>query len=195
MPRQEHEPPTQRAWATPTAILVFFATVWWVVGLSSAGHPPELVYPLPLLVAAAVGLAAWRRTRLDRSAPQVAADAVDQARRNRLVAWASGAEGLALFVVAGVVLPSTGHRDATVSAIALIVGAHFVPLARGLPAPTYYVTAVALVALGLAGFGISDVNARITTVSAGAAIVLWLTAATVLRRAARHRGPAAGSAR
>lgn len=191
MPRQEHQEPKQRAWATPTAILAFFATVWWVVGLSSAGHPPALVYPLPLLVAAAIGLAAWRLMRRDRSAPRIATDAVAQARRNRLVAWASGAEGLAIFLVAGVVLPSTGHRDATVSAIALIVGAHFVPLARGLSAPAYYVTAVALVGLGLAGFGIADLDARITIVSAGAAIVLWLTVVAVLRRAAGPRSVAA----
>lgn len=166
---------------TGALIMGLWATVWWVVGLRVAGHSPALVYPLPLVLAATLGGTAWRLARRERAAPGAAVDAAEQARRDRLVAWASAAEGIAIFLVAAIVLPNTGHRDATVSAIALIVGAHFVPLARGLNAPAYYVTAAAMIGLGLVGFGVANLGVRITLVSAGAAVILWLTAAWVLR--------------
>jgi hypothetical protein len=167
--------------------MALFATVWWVVGLRIAGHGPALVYPLPLLVGAALGGVARRLARRDGAATPASIDAAGQARRGRLVAWASAAEGLAIFLVAGIVLPKTGHQDATAPMIALIVGLHFVPLAHGLPVPAYYVSAAVLTGVGIVGFGIADLNARITFVSAGAAIVLWLSAAAVLRGAGGPR--------
>ena len=176
-------------------IMGAFATIWWVVGLRAAGHGALLIYPLPLVVALTLIGTAVRLGR--REAPPLDAgdDPVERARRDRLVAWASAVEGFAIFVVAGVILPSTGHRDATAPSIALIVGAHFVPLGRGLAAPTYYVTAVALIVLGLIGWGIANLPVRVSVVSAGAAVVLWGTAAAALQRAARHspriRAPAA----
>jgi hypothetical protein len=164
-------------------IMGFFATIWWIVGMRAAGHAPGIVYLVPLTIAIVLGAAARRVAK----APHPASDAADQARRDRLVGWASAGEGLALFLVAGIVLPSTGHREATVSAVALIVGVHFLPLARWLPAPRYYLTAVALMALGAIGLWIPEARTRITLVSAGAAIVLWATAAAALRRAAREQ--------
>ncbi len=174
---------------TGALILGFFATIWWIVGLQIADHSPALVYPLPLLAAVALAGVAWRLVHRQQATPEATVDANEHARRDKLVAWASALEGLALFFVAGVLLPSTGHRDLTVSAVALIVGAHFVPLARGLLAPAYYATAAALMGLGLVGLGIIDLDARITLVSAGAAVVLWLTAAWVLKRLAGSRAP------
>jgi hypothetical protein len=171
---------------TGALIMGFFATVWWVVGLRAAGHGPALVYPLPLVVAVALGGVAWRRAHRERAAPRAASDATDRTRRGRLVAWASAAEGLAI-LVAAIVLANTGHRDATVPAVVLIVGAHCLPLARGLPEPTLYATAAALAGLGLAGFGVAEPSARVTLVSAGAAVVLWLTAVAALRRAGAPR--------
>ena len=172
---------------TGALIMGFFATVWWVVGLWAAGHGPALLYPVPLVVAAALGSAAWYVVRHGGAAPNEA-DMAEEARRGRLVGWASAAEGLAIFVAANV-LGNSGHRDAIAPVIALIVGAHFIPLARGLPAPAYYATAVALAALGLAGLGVTDLSTRLTLVSAGAAGVLWLTSASALHRAWRPRTP------
>ena len=63
---------------------------------------------------------------------------------------------------------------------AIIVGLHFVPLARWLPARLYYATAALLTAAGVAGFFIADVKPRVVIVSIGAASVLWLTCAAVL---------------
>ena len=161
--------------------MTIFATIWWMVGLRSAGHGLALVVLPPLGVWAALGPILWRRMQQSGARDSDTMAAADAARRDRIVMWASAVEGIALFVVAGIVLPSTGHREATVSAVALIVGAHFVPLARGLRAPGYYWTAAALMSLGLAGFAISELAARVTSVSAGAAVVLWLTAFAALK--------------
>ena len=158
--------------STGALIMAFFATVWWVVGLRAAGHGPALVFLVPLGVAAALVFAARRPLREPASR---AIGPAEEARRGRLVGWASAAEGVGIFVAANV-LVNTGHRDALAPVIALIVGAHFVPLARGLPAPAYYVTAGALVGLGAVGLVIEDVPTRLTLVSAGAAAILWLTA-------------------
>ena len=171
---------------TPTGALIMsvFAAIWWTVGLRAAGHGPALVYLPPLGVTLALAGSAWRLARPEQARMNNAWDAAEAARRDRLVMWASVGEGVMLFLVAGILLPSTGHRDATVSAIALIVGAHFVPLARGLPARAYYLTATGLIALGVGGFGVRDLALRITIVTTGAAVILWLTALGALRHGA-----------
>ena len=171
---------------TGALILAFFATIWWVVGLRAAGHGSALVYPVPALAAAVLAVVYWAGTRRGGAARpdgDAARAAADAARRGRIVGWASGAEGVAIFLAA-VVLGKTGHQNALAPVVALIVGAHFVPLARGLPAPAYYATAAALAVLGVAGLAIADLPTRLTVVCAGAAAVLWLTAVSALRRSA-----------
>jgi hypothetical protein len=165
---------------TGALILAFFATVWWIVGLRAAGHGPALLYIVPIVAAAVLGGVYWGVTHR-RGAAGGAVDSAEEARRRRLVRWASAAEGVGIFVAANV-LVNIGHRDAIAPTIALIVGAHFVPLARGLPAPAYYLTAGALVGLGVIGLTIGDLPTRLTLVSAGAAGVLWLTALSALFR-------------
>jgi hypothetical protein len=169
---------------TGALIMAFFATVWWIVGLRAAGHGPALLYGVPVIVAA-LGSVIWYVTHRPRAAPN-AGDAVEEARRGRLVGWASAGEGIVIFLAANV-LVNTGHRDAIAPAVALIVGAHFLPLARGLPAPAYYVTAGALAALGAFGLTVANLSTRLTLVSAGAAAVLWLTALSALVEAGRPR--------
>jgi hypothetical protein len=168
---------------TGALILAFFATVWWIVGLRAAGHGPALLYLVPVVVVAALGSVFWGVTRRRGAAPS-ALDSAEEARRGRLVGWASAAEGIVIFVAANV-LVNTGYRDAVAPMVALVVGVHFVPLARGLPAPAYYLTAAALVGLGAIGLMVGDLPTRLTVVSAGAAGVLWLTALSALYRARR----------
>ena len=168
---------------TPTGavILGMFAVIWWIAGMLTAGHSAAVVWVVPVIASVMLGAAV---TRLRGATGP--GDEVDEKRRNRLVMLWSAAEGVAIFIAINV-LVNVGHRDAFVPVVALIVGAHFIPLARGLPAPAYYVTAAALVALGLLGLAMPGRAERITLVSAGAAVVLWITAAIVLRRVANTR--------
>lgn len=165
--------------STGAIIMSVFGVIWWIVGLRASGQPSLLIYGVPLAAAVAVA-AAFLRGRAAEP------ETVESKRRDRLVGIASAAEGVAIFVVANV-LVNVGQRDEVAPAVALIVGLHFLPLARWLPARPYYVTAVTLVALALAGFLIASPELRLALVSAGAACTLWVTSLA----AAWRRRPAA----
>lgn len=156
-----------------------FGVIWWVVGFRASGQPTLLTYGVPLAVAVAIIAACLRG---DGAEPE--ADS-ESKRRNRLVGIASAAEGVAIFIVVNV-LVNVGWNDEVAPAIALIVGLHFLPLARWLPARPYYVTAATLIALGLAGVLIQSPGRRLALVSAGAACILWMTS---LAAAWRRRQP------
>lgn len=53
---------------TGALIMTLFGTVWWVVGLRSAGHDAALVYALPSVVATVLGAVAWRLARRESPA-------------------------------------------------------------------------------------------------------------------------------
>lgn len=103
---------------------------------------------------------------------------------------ASAVEGVAIFA-AVTVLVNLGRRDLIAPAVAIIVGVHFLPLARWFPAPIYYLTAALLVAVGMAGAGVQNLPARVLTVGIGAAAVLWLSCGVVLLHA-HQRNQSAG---
>jgi hypothetical protein len=124
-----------------------------------------------------ISVAALRgRHRFEQASPE------EHARRDRLVGIASGGEGLAIFL-AMIVLGNLGLSDYAAPVIAIIVGLHFVPLARWLPAHLYYGTGALLIVLGVYGFAIRPPDRRLLIVSVGAACILWLTCIIVLGRA------------
>lgn len=161
--------------STGAIIMSAFGVIWWVVGFRASGQPSLLTYGVPLAAAVAITVACLR----GRAAEP---ETEESKRRDRIVGIASAAEGVAIFVVANV-LVNVGRRDEVAPAMALIVGLHFLPLARWLPARPYYLTAATLVALALAGFLIPSPELRLALVSAGAACTLWITSlAAVWRR-------------
>lgn len=132
-----------------------------------------MIYAAGVVVTVVIAGAAWRRSR-------TMAGSHDERRHNgRLVGIASGIEGLAIFLAINV-LANIHRPDLVGPVVAVIVGLHFVPLARWLPAPLYYVTSALLVVIGIAGLGIHDSHVRLFAVSVGAASILWLTCAGVL---------------
>ncbi len=158
--------------ATGAIVMSFFAAVWWVAGLWAFGHGSALLYAFGVLLSAAL-IIAGSRVRATLS-PR------EQSRRRRLVGIASGAEGVLLFVSANILL-NTGDSSFIAPVAAIIVGLHFLPLARWMPAPLYYFSAALLVALGLVGFMIAGTEQRGLLVCLGAAGVLWLTSIALLR--------------
>lgn len=167
--------------ASGAVIMSLFAAIWWLVGVSASGHGSGPMYGIPLAVTAGILVVALRRQRDPASE-----SAVERRRQGRLVGIASGVEGLVIFLAINV-LANVGRPDWAAPVIAIIVGLHFLPLARWLPARLYYLTGGLLVALGLLGFRILDPAARLLVVSVGAACVLWLTSAEVLRVSASPR--------
>ena len=161
---------------SPTGALIMstFAAIWWIVGVRTAMPDPRVVFVVPVLVSVGMAWALWRSRGFTAKTSEA-----EDARRGRLIGIASAGEGVGILIAVNV-LQNVGWGAFSVSAIATIVGLHFIPIAHGLPAPRYYLTAGVLVAIGLSGVVIPEVNPRILVVSIGAALTLWATAASVL---------------
>jgi hypothetical protein len=157
-------------------IMSIFAAVWWLVGTKVSGHGSVLMYGIPILMTSLVLLVALRLRSVNLASPE------ENARRGRLVGIASGAEGLLIFLAVNI-LANTGTREFTAPVISIIVGLHFIPLAKWLPVQLYYASAALLVAAGVAGFWVHDEHIRTFYVSVVAACILWLTSVIVLRNA------------
>ena len=159
------------------AAIVFmagFAAVWWVGGVLVGQAPIGLVAVGPVISAILIVVA---RARLKAEAKPSPAEGK---RIGKIIGWASGLEGLALFLAANVLIKA-GLSAYVATAFAVIVGLHFLPLAKLLPVPIYYATALLLVLAGAAGLAV-DVAHRPLVISLAAAVVLWLTCAVRLAK-------------
>ncbi len=88
----------------------------------------------------------------------------------------------ALIGAAAAALGSTGHPLLIPVAIALIVGLHFLPLARVFGLRVYTFTGVLCVACSLASLLVTDETARLLALGLAMAAVLWVSAGLVLFR-------------
>lgn len=115
-----------------------------------------------------------------------------RARIGRLVGIWSAVEGVAIFI--GVtVCQNIGAAHAVAPVIAIIVGLHFLPLARGIPVPFYYGTAAALVAVGGCALLLQE-PARTALTGFGSALILWISCVALVRGAeSRTNGPPIGA--
>jgi hypothetical protein len=152
------------------AILSVMAGIWagWSV---QAGHLGQWAY-VGAVVIALVPMVLMIKRRF-------AVRTKDEARRiGRLVGLASFAEVVA--IVMGVqVLARAGRPDLIVSLIAVVVGLHFLPLARWMPMPKYYVSGLALVIAACIGIVIPAEH-RVLFVASTASAILWLTALSIV---------------
>lgn len=146
-------------------VLTIFAAIWGALGVIDIGLSPVLAV-VPVGISAA--LLFWAT----RQVPAPIDDAA-QARIGRVVGRWSAVEGLAIVAVV-IICQNIGAADAIVPVIAIIVGLHFLPLARGIPVPFYYATGVAMVATGGAALLLSE-PARIGVTGFGSAIILWVS--------------------
>lgn len=160
--------------AAGAVIMSIFGAIWWVVGARATGRTSTTFYAIPAVITLALLAAAFRTRAIDDPA-----DAAGESRRGRLVAIWSAIEG-ALILIAVNVLNNIGKSEYVSTAIAAIVGLHFVPLARSLPARRYYATAALFVAISIASFWVEEPSQRLWLVSAASACLLWLTSATVV---------------
>jgi hypothetical protein len=112
-----------------------------------------------------------------RRAPEQSSD--EKGRRGRLIGIASAAEGIAILVIANVLL-NIGRFDQFAPAVAIIVGLHFIPLALGIPMRAYLWMALVFVTIGLCGL-ILPIPVRVLTVGSAAALTMWFTTFAVNR--------------
>ena len=152
-------------------VLCMFAAIWGVAAVLVDNMPTPWI-ALPVAVSAVVLVYALRSPS-SKTKPG--------AHVGRLVGIWSGVEGAAMFVAANLLI-SSHHREALMSVFAMIVGAHFLPLARGIPVRLYYLTGTALVAVGIAGL-LAPLQVPLF-VGASAAVILWASAIALARGAA-----------
>uniref|UniRef100_B0SUN6 Uncharacterized protein n=1 Tax=Caulobacter sp. (strain K31) TaxID=366602 RepID=B0SUN6_CAUSK len=155
-------------------IMAGFAAVWWIGG-GVVGHAPVgMILAGPVFSAALIFAASARLKAAPKPEP------AERKRVGRIIGLASGGEGVAI-LVANILLANLGLSAYFIPALAVIVGLHFLPLAKFLPARIYYATALLLVLVGVAGLAIDAAHRPMAT-SMMAAIVLWLTCAARLAR-------------
>ncbi len=146
-------------------ILNVFAVLWCAAGLWAAHQP---LWPLvaPAAVSAAILIWASRRASGDAGP--------DNPNVGRLVGIWSAVEGVAMFLAANTLI-NLHRSELLLPVFAIIVGLHFLPLARGIPVRLYYLTGAGLIAVGIAGTQMPPSDAPLV-VGGVAALVLWASA-------------------
>jgi hypothetical protein len=103
----------------------------------------------------------------------------------RVILWSSVGEGVGLFVAAQLTT-SLGHRELLLPAMTLVVGLHFLPMARAIPFRPFYGLGLALLAAAAAGFALAAPTGGAISGFAGAA-ALWVAALLAVRRDMRAK--------
>jgi len=156
-----------------SAIANIFAVVWAGIALHAA-QAPLWALLAPALVSATLFALKLRRPDQPRTA---------EARRRigRLVAMATAAEGLGIWLGITLVVRA-GRPDLWACVLAAAVGAHFLPLARWIPAPRYYFTGTALMLSAALGV-VLPAETRDVVIGSLGAVILWASAASTLMQA------------
>jgi hypothetical protein len=163
-----------------TVILCVFAVVWAAAGASGLEGPARVAVLVgaPAISAAMIGLAVRPGSRRAAEPPRCPLPGW-----RRRFALLNVAQGIAIALVIAV-LAATGGEAAIPAAVCLIVGLHFLPLARLFDVPAYRWTGAALCIVAVLGFASvaawGDEVAR-AIVGLGAAVTLWATCADLLR--------------
>jgi hypothetical protein len=149
-------------------VLVVMAAVWCDLGFVLT-RAPWSWFVVPPVVSVAILIIALRVFA------RVPARSAEERRRiGKLVGLWSAAEGIA-FAIVGTILANTGLMARIPAALAVIVGLHFLPLARGTPNRLYYATGTAMMAAGLANM-VAPAEFGVRALAIACALILWGTA-------------------
>lgn len=162
-----------------------FGAVWLAMGMASAGVPVRvgLAVVLPVFVLIAF-LGSAARRRLPKFAGPESPKKKEMMRAFYMV---NVAQWLAIFGTVN--LLRNLHLDAwIVSSIVMIVGAHFIPLARIFQTPQHLKTGIAMMICAAVAI-VLPVSARDTVECLSAGVILWTSAAGALYAAFRMAPP------
>ncbi|KQN27706.1 hypothetical protein ASE88_15320 [Sphingomonas sp. Leaf38] len=155
-------------------VLNIFATIWGAIGLAGVGWPARAV---PMVIS--VLLITWA-SRI----PAPERTAADSKRIGRLIGTWTMVEGVAIFATFALT-PKLGVPDAAVPILAIVVGLHFLPIARGIPMPVYYATGLAMIATGAVALLLPGA-VRYAATGLPCAIILWASCVAIGQRARRR---------
>ena len=162
-----------------------FGAAWLALGMNSAGVPGRIsvavVLPVFVLIAF-LGFAVRRRL------PKFSGEGTPEKKQMmRAFHMVNIAQWVAIFGVVN--LLRNLHLDGwVVSSIVMIVGAHFIPLARIFQAPQHLKTGIAMMACAAIAI-VLPVSVRDTVECVSAGLILWASAAGALHCAFRTATP------
>lgn len=182
-----------RGHASGVLFMAFFGTLWASIGaggLRGWGEPWPTVATLVIgAVLVGGGVDLWRGAgRIKERGPSDGGE--NPVGRSFWLIF--GLEGVAI-VIASAVCNAIGRFDLFFSIMAIIVGLHFLPLARLFGMPLYYTVGILLCLVGMIGIafvpvqamlGGREVMARSLLVGLGSAAILWGVGMTLWAREA-----------
>jgi len=165
-------------------VLTIFGAGWLAWGLSMSNAVTVILAVLfsvvEIFLLGCSGYFIWKGRSLRKEYPS-SSSAVTQ-RMNKKFVVAVVLEFMAIAIVS--VVASARHRpDLAPVLIAIVVGLHFLPLARIFRTPVYYASGTAITLWCVLCWILFRSNALIASTSIGTGIMLWVTSAYVLLRA------------
>ncbi len=160
------------AWGA--VIMGFFGAVFAALTMDWQWHFSGLTLALPFIVFALVGLAATYVIRLPGTG------IVPSERAGRAIMWSSIAEGIGLFVAANIVI-NLHRADLMLPAMALVVGLHFLPIARAASFRPFYLLGATLILAAMIGAIVSAPGGG-AIAGMTAAMGLWIASILAVRR-------------
>jgi hypothetical protein len=162
-------------------IVTGFGTLWMISWCLQQRGVDAATLMLIALAGAAIFLAAWSQFRAGRRQPDTREEKAVYKARGRGFLWVNVAQWLALFA-SGPCLAWLGHSNWGEALGIMIVGVHFVPLARLFRTRQHYLTGLALILVALAypWLGDGTVNYALGGFATGS--VLWISALVTFYR-------------
>lgn len=165
-------------------IMGFFGCMWLMWGLSPLNIRTAVLVAAAIAFAASLWIPAARLVREGSRAvlaagPLSPEDQREGSRMGKIFGYVFGAEGLLIFLTVNV-LNNVGLRDYTVSAIAAIVGLHFLPLARLYRRPMYNVVGIIMTIAALLSVAV-PASMRVSALASTMSAIVWITCVLVLR--------------
>lgn len=152
-------------------VLNVFAAIWGAAGII-VGNAPVWLAVVPIAISAAALI--WARRQPVGTGNPVNGDHI-----GRVISIATAIEGVAIFLVANVLI-NLHMETLLMPAIAIIVGLHFLPLARWIPVPLYSRTGAGLIAVGVTAACL-PLGSRAIVTGITAAVVLWVSGVLLVR--------------
>jgi hypothetical protein len=166
-------------------IMGFFGYIWLSWALVAMNFHAPAVIAAGLAFAGSVWIPAAALLRKGSAATKLAAPLTpeqnrEQSRMGRNFGLVFTGEGLLIFLAINV-LNNFGLSDYAISAIAAIVGLHFLPLARLFHRPMYYVVGNIMILTALVSVAIPS-SLRISALAGAMSLILWLTCVLITQK-------------
>ena len=153
-----------------------FGGAW--LALWSHSEFPESISVL-LAVLAVTILLLWRAYvtyKFNSLALKREKDSIENRRKQRVFNLVNVGQWVAIFVAAGILLMA-GLENLILPAVILIIGAHFIPLARLFNYTPHYITGAAMMLLAVTYPLVAPEGPTSSIGALGAGLILWLSAA------------------